>query len=125
MRAEVLGVERRRRWSRDAKARLVAETLTPGACVSEIARRNGIVPSLLFTWRRRTRVRLPQAEPIFLPVQVAETPASAPAPVPVKRRRRKAASTIEIDLGSGRSLKVGADVDAAALARVLDVLERR
>ena len=125
MRAEVLGVERRRRWSRDAKARLVAETLTPGACVSEIARRNGIVPSLLFTWRRRTRVRLPQAEPVFLPVQVAETVAAAPAPMPVKRRRRKAASTIEIDLGSGRSLKVGADVDAAALARVLDVLERR
>jgi hypothetical protein len=33
--------------------------------------------------------------------------------------------TIEIDLGSGRRLTVGADVDAAALARVLDVLERR
>ena len=48
-----------------------------------------------------------------------------PVAVPVKRRRRKAAGTIEIDLGSGRSLKVGADVDAAALARVLDVLERR
>ena len=65
MRAEVLGVERRRRWPRDAKARLVAETLAPGACISEIARRNGIVPSLLFTWRRRARVRF-QAEPVFL-----------------------------------------------------------
>ena len=41
------------------------------------------------------------------------------------RRRRKATGLIEIELGSGRSLKVGADVDAAALARVLDVLERR
>ena len=127
MRAEVLGVERRRRWSRDAKSRLVAETLAPGACISEIARRNGIVPSLLFTWRRRARLQAPAAEPVFLPVQLTEAPAIAPAPVaaPVKRRRRKGASTIEIDLGSGRSLKVGADVDAAALARVLDVLERR
>ncbi len=127
MRAEVLGIERRRRWSPDAKAQLVSETLTPGACVSEIARRNGIVPSLLFTWRRRARVRAPKAELVFLPVEVTETPAITPAPVtaPVKRRRRKATSMIEIDLGSGRSLKVGSDVDAAALARVLDVLERR
>jgi transposase len=123
MRAEVLGVERRRRWTRDAKARLVAESLAPGACISEIARRNGIVPSLLFTWRRRARVRVP--EPVFLPVQVTEASSVVPVAVPVKRRRRKTAGTIEIDLGSGRSLKVGADVDAAALARVLDVLERR
>ena len=127
MRAEVLGVERRRRWSRDAKARLLAETLAPGACISEIARRNGIVPSLLFTWRRRARIQAPKAEPVFLPVEVTETPAVVPVAVaaPVKRRRRKAAGMIEIALGSGRSLKVGADVDAAALARVLDVLERR
>ena len=105
----------------------MAETLAPGACISEIARRNGMVPSLLFTWRRRARVQAPKAEPVFLPIQVPETPATTPVPIaaPGKRRRRKAASTIEIDLGSGRSLKVGTDVDAAALARVLDVLERR
>jgi transposase len=32
---------------------------------------------------------------------------------------------IEIDLGGGRRLKVDADVDADALSRVLDVLDRR
>jgi addiction module HigA family antidote len=43
MRVEVLGgVERRRRWSRDDRARIVEETLAPGAKVSEIARRHGI-----------------------------------------------------------------------------------
>ena len=53
MRVEVLdGVERRRRWSSDEKTRLVDETLVPGAKVSEVARRNGISASLLFTWRR-------------------------------------------------------------------------
>ena len=72
MRAEVRGIERRRRWLPDAKAQLVSETLAPGACVSEVARRNGIVPSLLFTWRRRARVRAPKAEPVFLPVQVTK-----------------------------------------------------
>lgn len=124
MRAAVLGVERRRVWSLDDKARLVAETLASGACVSEIARRNDLAPSLLFTWRRQARVRAVGPEPVFLPVQVAAEPAKRMA-ASGKKRRRKAAGSIRIELGSGRRLTVGADVDAAALARVLDVLERR
>lgn len=56
-------------------ARLVAESLAPGACISEIARRNGVVPSLLFIWRRRARVRVP--EPVFLPMRPAERPREA------------------------------------------------
>ncbi|MFJ6335320.1 transposase [Rhizobium sp. NPDC092011] len=34
----ITSVERRRRWSREDKERLVAATLEPGASVSEIAR---------------------------------------------------------------------------------------
>ncbi|WP_456661125.1 transposase [Bradyrhizobium sp. LB13.1] len=42
MRVEVLGgLERRRRWSQDDKARIVEETLAPGAKVTAVARRNG------------------------------------------------------------------------------------
>jgi transposase len=124
MRTDILGVERRRRWTRDEKARLVAETLAPDACVSSIARRHDVAPSLLFTWRRQTRVSKP--EPLFLPVQVAAEEVPAPTAKRSRRRRSKMPSSrIEIDLGSGRRLTVGADVDAAALARVLDVLERR
>jgi transposase len=123
MRADILGLERRRRWSMDEKARLVAETLAPGACVSEVARRHDLAPSLLFAWRRLARVRASEPHPVFLPVQVTTEPAVAkPSPAP---RRRKTTGLIEIDLGSGRRLTVGADVDAAALARVIDVLERR
>ncbi|MCK1459823.1 transposase [Bradyrhizobium sp. 2] len=56
MRIEVLGgLERRRRWSQDDKARIVEETLTPGAKVTEVARRNGVAASLVFTWRRQAR----------------------------------------------------------------------
>lgn len=43
----------RRQWSDEAKARIVSETLVPGANVSAIARRVGIAPSQLFTWRRK------------------------------------------------------------------------
>jgi transposase len=59
MRVEVLGgVERRRRWSRDDKMRIIEETLAPGAVVTEIARRHGIATSLVFTWRRPNTLRL-------------------------------------------------------------------
>jgi transposase-like protein len=50
------GVERRRRWSRDDKMRIIEETLAPGAVVTDIARRHGIATSLVFTWRRRARL---------------------------------------------------------------------
>ena len=53
MRADVLGVERRRRWSNDEKARIVEEMLAPGAKVTDVARRNDVAASVLFTWRRK------------------------------------------------------------------------
>ena len=127
MRVEVLGgVERRRRWSRDDKMRIIEETLAPGAVVTEIARRHGIATSLVFTWRRRARLAtVASAGPRLVPVQVA-TAASvqsieAPAAIPARKRR----GVIEIELGDGRRVSVDEDVDAEALGRVLDVLSRR
>ena len=55
-RVEVLtGPGRRRRWSAEEKARVVAETLLPGARVSEVARRWQICSQQVFGWRRATR----------------------------------------------------------------------
>jgi transposase len=48
----ITGTGRRRRWSRDDKARIVEESLKPGVIVSEVARRNGLSPQQLFAWRR-------------------------------------------------------------------------
>jgi transposase len=50
--AEILGPDRRRRWSKEAKAAIVAETYAPGVSVSEVARRHGIAPSQVFAWRK-------------------------------------------------------------------------
>jgi transposase len=132
MRVEVLGgVQRRRRWSQDDKARIVEETLAPGAKVSEVARRHGISASLVFTWRREARVRTETTpiRPQFAAVRIAEAqPEPAPS-VPANSVGRPASTNrgglIEISLGGGRRVRVDANVDAAALARVLDVLERR
>ncbi len=55
-RVEIInGLGGRRRWSVDDKARIVEETLAPGAVVSEIARRHGLSPQQLFGWRRAAR----------------------------------------------------------------------
>ena len=56
-RVELLtGPSRRRRWSAEEKARIVAESLMPGVRVSEVARRWQLHPQQLFGWRRQARV---------------------------------------------------------------------
>jgi transposase len=53
MKAEILvGPERRRRWSAEERARIVAEASAPEARVADIARRHGVSRSLIYTWRR-------------------------------------------------------------------------
>ena len=44
------GVMGRRRWSADDRARILEESLAPGAVVSVVARRYGLTPQQLFTW---------------------------------------------------------------------------
>ena len=132
MRVEVLGwVERRRRWSHDDKIRIIEETLAPGAKVTEVARRNGIAASVVFTRRRQART-VEKIGRCFAPVQVvaAETGEQAVKVVPEDGSRPRSVAVsrvglIEIDLGNRRRIRVDAQVDADALARVLDVLERR
>jgi transposase len=48
----ITGTGGRRRFSADDKARIIEETLAPGAVVSHVARRYGLTPQQLFTWRR-------------------------------------------------------------------------
>ena len=127
----ITGRERRRRWSVQDKLRLVAEMAEPGVRVRAVAARHGVCESLLFAWRRQVHdgVLVAPEMPVFMPVQVLGTslapglsrpeppaPASPPAPA------RSQAGLIEIELGDGRQVRVGADVNQAALRRVLAAL---
>jgi transposase len=120
MKIEVLGIERRRRWSLQDKLQIVEETMQPGVTVTEVARRHGLAPSVVFTWRRLAREgRLGDAGPAFMPVEI--TPVSGQtAPVASPPRRT---GLIEIVLGRERRIRVDRDVDAEALLRVLQVVE--
>ena len=113
-RLEVVEIGRRRRWTEEEKLRIVTESLSGPRLGSVTARRYGIARSLLATWRRRFGVEAAGAASLVPAVVVAERSA-APS----------ASSRMEIVAANGRRIIVDAGVDASALARVLDVLERR
>jgi transposase len=122
----------RRSWSREQKLAIVAEVEVPGASLSQVARRHGVHVSLLFRWRRDLRAKASAADngaPASAGLQI---PRAAPAPaqrfVPVMLPPPEAPppakpSTIEIVIGGGRAVRVGADVDTAALVRIIAALE--
>ncbi len=118
-RIEVLtGPGRRRKWSDDDKARVVAETLEPGAVVSEVARRWQVSPQQVFGWRRERRLGtavVPTAPLDFVPVVPEAPPAAAeppPSPTP------QAAPPIEVEV-AGAVLRIPPGTDAALLTMVL------
>ncbi len=74
----ITGTVRRRQWSEDEKARIIIESLKPGANVSEVARRNGVSPQQLFGWRRDARALM--AESIGVADSSVPEPATAKAP---------------------------------------------
>jgi transposase len=95
---------------------------------SATARRHGIATSLLFKWRKAYREGHLGAEetPTFMPAVITpEAPASASSGPSPRPDPDGAGGRMEIVAASGRRVIVGADVDPAALARVLDVLEGR
>ena len=111
-RVEVItGVGRRRRWTDEEKARIVAESLDPATTVSAVARRYGLHASQLFVWRQRLAAPAAREAPEFVPVLLAED-----ATVPAETVGR-----MEIALGPV-VVRVGADVDGPALRRVLEVV---
>jgi len=120
-RVEVLtGPGRRRKWSDDDKARIVAETSQPGAVVCEVAQRWQLSLQQVFDWRHRARKALlsAAAEPAFVPI-VPET--LAPVPEPAASPARPAPS-IKVTL-LGAVLHVPSGADAELLTMVLRAVQ--
>ena len=83
----ITGIELRRRFTDEQKARFVAETLKPGVSIIAVANRHKLAPRLLYLWRSRlkkaglTPVRQVDAADAF--VQAATVRAAADAVVRV------------------------------------------
>jgi transposase len=113
---------RNRSWPEALKREIVAASFAPGSSVSVVARQYDVNANQVFGWRKRYRdaSRAPVlSAPQLIPVKVtAEPDAVAAAPSPV-------AAMIEIDLAGEYCVRISGGIDADALRRVLDVLERR
>lgn len=107
-----------RRRPDDLKARIVAETLVPGASVNDVARRYDLRPNHLSSWRRMAKdgdlvLPAPEAQADFAPLVVfdVEPPPSAQEPEAVT-------SVIEIMAGS---ISVRLD-NATPAGRIADIV---
>lgn len=97
-----------RKWPDEVKARIVAETLLPGATVSCVARRHGLLANHVSTWRilaKKGQLVLPAPEdPVeFATLMVGSTPQAACIDVDVPSRPEIVAGAVVIRLEAGAS----------------------
>ena len=112
-RLEVVELGRRRRWTAEAKRRIVEESFAGHRQGSATARRYGISTSLLFSWRKAYREGT-LTEVGFVPAVVVDDATAPAAP----------AGRIEIVTPNGHRVLVDGAVDDRTLARVLAVVGR-
>ncbi len=120
------GAGRRRTWSDEAKAQIVAESYTGVETVCAVARRYGMAPTQLFGWRRLLR-RMAPAELTFAPVVMEPAPAAEPRtpaePKATRRRsRRSQAGGIELEI-DGVAVRVERGADAKTVAAIIRALK--
>jgi transposase len=115
----ITSVQRRRRWTREKKERIVAAALAPGAVASKVAREAGIHTSQLFRWRQELCVPAPVTA--FSPVAVLPEPADAIAPCSPET------GVIESEFAGGGRMRITGSVEAstAALMKALSKGKRR
>jgi transposase len=131
----ITGTGRRRRFSDSYKARIVEETFAPGAVVSAVARRHGLTPQQLFSWRRQAReaasAEADSGAPMFVPA-VMEAPAVEArrqvVPLPRNGKRQRASKAegefgiIAVEIG-GITIRIGRGADADTVAAVISALK--
>ncbi|MEO0980657.1 MAG: transposase [Pseudomonadota bacterium] len=107
-----------RRWPNEVKGQLVAETYLPGVTVNEVARRVGLKPNHLSSWRRLAREGklvvpdLPGAE--FVPAVLE------PAP-PTVDEDAKPLAVVEIIHG-GTTIRLEASASPDRIADIVRAL---
>lgn len=118
LRSELLGAERRRRWTREEKLAILSEIGVDGASVSEVARRHDVPRQNLYQWRRDVqRKALSEGLGVtFIPI--------APQPEPQHSSTSASIDAVEIVLRHGRGLRGVAGLAEADLVQLIRVVER-
>jgi transposase len=122
------GAGRRRTWSVEDKARIVAETLKEGESVCTVARRHGLSPQQLFGWRRQARLLaagVENAAPKFVPA-IVETPPPIGAALRRRHKRTRHADQIsgliEVEIAD-MTVRFGRGADVKTVAAVIRALK--
>lgn len=118
----ITGTVRRRRWTIEEKAAIVAESTRPEVNVAEVARRFGVNRGLLQTWRRKA---IGEAS-VFVPLRVEGLVATDNNKDRTNSARSMAVETdapprpgsLEIECG-GIRVRFSGPVDATALRLVM------
>jgi len=114
------GAGTRRRWPAEIRASIIAESYSGSETVSAVARRHGLAPSQLFTWRRELRRKLEaDSGPVFVPA-VVEQPA---APDPHRQQASASSMTAAVELQlDGMAVRIAHTASAEMVAAVIGSL---
>jgi len=119
----ITGTARRRRWTIEEKAAIVAESTRPGVNVAEVARRFGVNRGLLQTWRRKAIGERPVFVPLRVEGLVAATDnnkdrGNSARSMAVETDASTRPGSLEIECG-GIRVRFSGPVDATALRLVM------
>jgi transposase len=109
----ITGDERRRRWSSEERARILAAIEEPGAVVAEVARRADVCTSLVYKWRLAARAAASASG--FVQV-IVENPQQPPA-----RASEAELGAILVEMNGAR-IRIGANAPSALIVATLKVL---
>jgi transposase len=112
------GTGRRRRWTPEQKALIIAESYESGETASAVARRHGLTPQQLFTWRRNAQqARAGESRIAFAPV-VLESSRPGAGATPLVQSQVASSPVIEIVIGAA-TVRIPPGSELATLQLVL------
>lgn len=123
MRAEILGLERRRRWTDQQKMEIIASVGINGATLADIARRHDVTRQQIYTWRHDLKKRgflLAPSESVFLPVEMEGPYRSIE---PAYEEGPRATSIVELCLAQGRTFRFDSGIEAIYLTQLIRPVE--
>jgi transposase len=122
MRGEILGFERRRRWSDEEKLGIVMAVGVDDATVTQVAQRHEITRQQIYAWRHEMKKKglwSPDGGAIFLPFDIPAYGVPTIADTPIIA----ASMAVELRLCNGRSLHFDCSMTTVALTQLIRAVE--
>lgn len=120
---EILGRERRRRWTEAKKLEILAAVEANGETLARVARCYDVSRSQIYSWRHQFKKSgrlLAPVEATFLPVDIGAPMLKAE---PALEDTMVSASIVELRLAQGRHLRFDSGIEGTTLTRLIRSVE--